>query len=221
MLAPFDPSWRRIGILGGAFDPPHAGHTSLARMARDELALEAVVFIPAARPPHKGDSYAPFSLRLAMVEAAVAGIGGFHVSGLEAGRPGPSYSVDTLRVLREQYGADTRLFFLVGYDAFLDIHLWKEYELIPELAELVVASRAGFAISPAQAVAAAFPAYLQDEGGVWRGGDGGAIRFLDAVPPDISSTRVRQMVAGGEDVSAVLAPAVADIIAAGSLYRRG
>ncbi len=218
VLEKLDPGWRRVGILGGAFDPPHYGHLALARGGLDALALDAVVFIPASRPPHKTATTAAFARRLAMVSAAVSPHPGFFVSDIESHRSGPSYSVETLRLLREMNGWEVSLAFFIGFDAFLDLPLWKEFAAIPELAELVVARRCGLDFSPTEAMAAVFPAYEKKDEGLWSGANAGMVRFLDLDIPDISSTMIRQRIRNGDDVSGMIPAPVADIIAAHNLY---
>ena len=113
-----------IGIFGGTFDPIHLGHLRAAEEVREAEELDEMWLVPAALPPHKeGERLAGVADRLRMVELAVAGVPGFRVSRLELDRPGASYSVDTLRTVRAQVGAASRLVFALGRDAFRDFHL--------------------------------------------------------------------------------------------------
>ncbi|PLX83542.1 MAG: nicotinate (nicotinamide) nucleotide adenylyltransferase, partial [Desulfuromonas sp.] len=134
---------RRIGILGGTFNPIHLAHLRIAEEVREACVLDQVIFIPAADPPHKpiADGVA-FGHRLAMVEAAIAGQTSFAVSDLEARRYGKSFSVDTLEILRQQNLTD-QLFFIIGLDSYRDIASWKEYPRLFRLANLVVTTRPG------------------------------------------------------------------------------
>ncbi len=209
---------RRVGVFGGAFDPPHYGHLALARGALAALDLDVVLFIPASRPPHKSVTSASFAQRLAMVRAAVADDEAFLVSDIEAQRHTPSYSVDTLRLLRRQVDPTVRFFLLIGLDAFLDLPMWKEAAVIPELAELVVVRRRGYDFSPAAAITAVFSAYEKDGSGAWVGGNRGRVRFLDLDIPELSSTAVRQDLWGGEDVSAMVPATVVDTIRRRMIY---
>ena len=165
---------RRIGIYGGSFNPPHLGHVLAARNARALLQLGEILFIPAAIPPHKAvaGGSPDGETRLALTELAIAGETGMSVSRIELDRPGPSYTVDTLRALRESYGQD-ELFLLMGTDMFLSFFQWREPEAIAKLATPVCMARvrADAALSAAlqqqsQAVETAFgirPIVLQNE----------------------------------------------------------
>ena len=165
---------RRIGIYGGSFNPPHLGHVLAARNARALLQLGEILFIPAAIPPHKAvaGGSPDGETRLALTELAIAGETGMSVSRIELDRPGPSYTVDTLRALRESYGQD-ELFLLMGTDMFLSFFQWREPEAIVKLATPVCMARvrADAALSAAlqqqsQAVETAFgvrPIVLQNE----------------------------------------------------------
>ncbi|MHB9144108.1 MAG: nicotinate-nucleotide adenylyltransferase [Symbiobacteriia bacterium] len=138
-------SGQRLGILGGTFDPVHIGHLALAEAARAAFALDQVVFIPVAAPPHKGAAPAAAAEhRLAMVQLAVGGNPGFAVSSMELERPGPSYTVDTLVELRRRHPGAS-LFFIVGADEILDLSVtWREPRRVLELAEFIAATRPGF-----------------------------------------------------------------------------
>ena len=165
---------RRIGIYGGSFNPPHLGHVLAARNARALLQLGEILFIPAAIPPHKAvaGGSPDGETRLALTELAIAGEPGMSVSRIELDRPGPSYTVDTLRALRESYGQD-ELFLLMGTDMFLSFFQWREPEAIAKLATPVCMARvrADAALSAAlqqqaKAVETAFgvrPIVLQNE----------------------------------------------------------
>lgn len=133
---------KRLGILGGTFDPIHCGHLVIAEEARVRLALDAVCFIPAGQPPHKrGLPVSPAADRLAMVRLAITGNSAFSVSTMEIEREGPSYTVETLAAMRREVGVDCTLFFIVGGDALPDLLTWRDPERLLELAMLVVVSR--------------------------------------------------------------------------------
>ena len=137
-------SGRRIGILGGTFDPPHLGHLLIAETARVALDLESVLFVPAGEPWLKsGQRITPASHRLHMVRIAVADNPRFCVSDCEIRRTGATYTVDTLRELRRAYPDDTELFFIVGSDVLDHFHRWKEPDEILALCRLAVIERPG------------------------------------------------------------------------------
>jgi nicotinate-nucleotide adenylyltransferase len=132
-----------IAIFGGTFNPIHCGHLRSAEDVREAFTLDRVYFVPAARPPHKsGEAIAPAEHRLRMVELAVADHPFFAASSIELERTGPSYSVDTIRHFLAT-AAPTSLAFIVGIDAFRDLHTWREYEAIPALCDIIVTSRPG------------------------------------------------------------------------------
>lgn len=132
----------RIGLFGGSFDPIHLGHLIAAAEAQRALGLDRVLFVVAARPPHK-TPVAPDWARYEMVLLATAGEEGFWPSRLELDRPGLSYTVDTLREARGLYPGD-ELFFITGADAYLDVLTWKEGHRLHELATLVAVARPGY-----------------------------------------------------------------------------
>lgn len=132
----------RIGIYGGSFNPPHLGHIFAARKARQLLGLDKILLIPAAIPPHKAvaEGSPDGETRLALTQLAIAGETGMEVSRIELDRPGPSYTVDTLRELRESYPQD-ELYLLMGTDMFLSFFQWREPEAIAALAVPVCMAR--------------------------------------------------------------------------------
>lgn len=133
----------RIGILGGSFNPIHAGHMRMAVEARECVGLDRVLLVPAGEPPHKpAEGMLPFAHRLRLVELAVRGVAGLSASGLEGSRPGPSYTVDTLAALREKMPGD-ELTFILGSESFLALPSWRRGLEIPHLASLAVVLRQG------------------------------------------------------------------------------
>jgi len=137
---------RHIGVIGGTFDPIHYGHLVIAEEVRATLNLSEVVFIPAGQPPHKaGHSITEVQHRLAMLELALASNPHFRISRMEIERIGPSYTVDTLRMLREQMGAGTALSFIIGWDSLEEFHTWyKASDILTEVTHLVAVRRPGY-----------------------------------------------------------------------------
>jgi nicotinate-nucleotide adenylyltransferase len=134
---------KRIGLFGGTFNPIHMGHLVLAECARDQLALDEVIFIPNRIPPHKIEpGYSP-EQRLAQVIAAVAGQPGFQVSDIELKRDKPSYTVDTLRELHANWPT-AHLFFLIGADSLFQLESWVEIQEIFRLTDFGVVARPPF-----------------------------------------------------------------------------
>lgn len=187
----------RLGVFGGTFDPPHTGHLVAAQDALLALGLDRVILVPAAAPPHKLErALTGAAIRLDLLRAAVAGDDRFEIDDIELRRPGPSWTVETLRALHARWPA-ARLFLLIGMDQFLEFGTWREPEEIERLARVAVLSRAG----------AAAPA--------------GAARHI-AVPVtrmDVTSTEVRRRVAAGLPIRYLVPAAVEELIARFGLYR--
>ena len=135
---------RRIGVMGGTFDPIHHGHLVAAEEARWQFDLDRVVFVPTGRPWQKPVGVSPAEDRYRMTVLATASNPAFTVSRLEVDHQGPTYTVDTLRRLRAAQPAGTRLFFITGADAVLQILTWKEPDQVLALAEFIAATRPGF-----------------------------------------------------------------------------
>ncbi|MFQ5893616.1 MAG: nicotinate-nucleotide adenylyltransferase, partial [Nitrospinota bacterium] len=134
----------RLGIFGGTFDPIHLGHLRSAEEIRDRFGLAQVLFVPAARPPHKDPSHLVEPIhRLRMTELATADNDTFAVSSVEMDVPSPSYSIDTLGKLQNERGPLAELYFIIGADAFLEIHTWKDVEGLFQATHFVVTSRPG------------------------------------------------------------------------------
>ena len=137
---------RRIGILGGTFDPIHCGHIDIAEVAQQALGLERLFLITANVPPHRPQPFASSFHRFAMVALAAVGRSGWRASDLELRSPAPSFTSSTLRKFHERgYGAG-ELFFVLGADAFADIASWRDYPAILQDAHFAVVSRPGFPV---------------------------------------------------------------------------
>jgi nicotinate-nucleotide adenylyltransferase len=138
-----DTGQKAIGILGGAFDPPHIGHLILAQCAAEQLGLCQVLFIPAGVPPYKRQTVvASAEQRLAMINLAIQGNPLFASSDIELQRLGTSYTIDTIRALKAQHDSDTRLYLIVGSDAAKDIKSWKCAQELLESVTVCYAQRA-------------------------------------------------------------------------------
>jgi nicotinate-nucleotide adenylyltransferase len=132
---------RRLGLFGGTFDPVHLGHLVPAARAFETFRLDALAFIPAAEPPHKqGFPLTPFAHRFAMLALATQAYDRFLVSNIEVERPGPTYTVDTVRRLRERIPSEN-VYFLMGSDSFSQIGSWHEWAKLVDLVHLVVLHR--------------------------------------------------------------------------------
>ena len=144
----------RLGLLGGSFNPVHDGHLAIAHQTREALGLDQILFVPTSHPPHKPNgSLAPAQDRYEMVRLAIASDPSLAISDVEIRRPGKSYTIDTVRLLQQEYGADTRLFFLIGLDAFLDFPSWRDPLTLLELCSFVVLSRPGLSFRSLSTIA--------------------------------------------------------------------
>jgi len=191
--------------MGGTFDPIHLGHLVAAEEARLRFGLDRVVFMPNGEPPHKRDyQVTSAEHRYAMVALAVAGNPDFEASRLEIERPGPSYTVDTMRFFREQLGPRGRLYFITGADAMLEVLTWHQPEEIARLCEFIAVARPGYD-------SARLAAALRPE--IWR-----RVRVLDIPGVAVSSSELRARAAAGESLRYLVPPAVAQYIASHHLY---
>lgn len=189
----------RLGLYGGSFDPVHLGHLLVAHAALEELALDRLVFIPAAQSPFKpGTRPASAAARVRMLRLALAGETRFEVDECELRRGGVSYSVDTVREIAARHpGAE--LFWLIGADHVPTLPKWREAETLAGLVEFVVIPRPG---EPATGLPAP-----------WR------LRHLRGWPLAVSSSEIRQRVAAGRRVRHLLPSFVAEVIDSEKLYQ--
>jgi nicotinate-nucleotide adenylyltransferase len=135
----------KVAIFGGTFDPIHSAHVAIARAAAGRFSLDRVLFIPAARPPHKGGAAcAPYEDRVHMIELAIAGEPRFEVSRLEENTE-RSYSIDTIAKLRAKLAPADQLYFLIGADAFAEIRSWHRWQEVAQAVRFIVVSRPGAA----------------------------------------------------------------------------
>jgi len=191
----------RVGLFGGSFNPPHVGHLAVAEAARDEAALDRVLWMPAATPPHKRDDDLPAAEhRLAMTRLATAGHDAFAVSDLELRRAGVSYTVDTLRALRADHPGAAFLL-LLGGDSLRQFHTWREPDAILDLAQPLVYPR------PGSDLAAVDPSLRRR-----------AI-LLDRPLLDLSSTDVRGLLRAGRSARYLVPDAVLAYADEHRLYR--
>jgi nicotinate-nucleotide adenylyltransferase len=211
---------RRIGILGGTFDPIHHGHLDLGIAAQQALGLTRLLVVPANAPPHRLQPFASAFHRFAMVALAVAGRPGWCASDLELQRGAPSYTSTTLWSLHELGYAPTELFFVLGADAFVDIGAWKDYPQLLAGAHFAVVSRPGYQVDdlpgrlPALAsrmvrVAAATEGFPPSDP---------SIILIDALTADVSSTAVRRRRAEGHRITGLVVRGVEQHIEQHGLY---
>jgi nicotinate-nucleotide adenylyltransferase len=209
----------RLGLLGGTFDPIHAGHLDLAEAARATLDLTRVLVIPANVPPHRAKPLTSGFHRFAMVALAVAGRDGWRASDVELRHEAPSYTATTLRRFQERGYDPTDLFFLIGADAFADIASWRDYPQILDRAHFAVVSRPGF---PVDDLGARLPAQASRMVRASRGmaiPTTPSIILIDAPTSDVSSTALRSRLARGASIDGMVDPRVQQHIEQHGLYR--
>lgn len=208
---------KAIGIFGGTFDPIHYGHLRTAYELLCALDLAEMRFLPAGHPPHREGTFAPAALRLAMVQAAVAGIPGFAVDSREVYKATPSYTVETLAELREELGTQP-LCLVIGMDAFLGLPRWHQWQRLLELAHLVVAHRPGW-----EAPEEGRLGELLAERGVasaagLHAAPAGRILVHAVTQLEISSTDMRALLAAGGDPRFLMPDAVRDVLVGSGFY---
>jgi len=193
-----------LGVFGGTFDPIHYGHLRLAEEARERFGLNEVIFVPAAQSPFK-TQLTDARHRLRMVEIAIQENPHFRVSRIETERGGISYTIDTMREFKQLY-PQSKLFFLVGLDAVLELPRWYQAEALIELCSFIAACRPGFDFEMLQE---RMPEpYLSH------------IRLMDMVPVDISATELRGIAAQGRSLRYLTPAGVIEYIEREKLYRR-
>ncbi len=199
---------RRIGILGGTFDPVHCGHIHLAEDALEQVNLDEVLFIPAKIQPFKLDKKLTSGQdRLAMLRLATKHEPRFGISSYELHAEGVSYTYLTMRALQEYYGEDVRLYFITGTDAFLKLELWMQAEELLINYGFIVGSRPGYKADE-----------LADTIARVRGRFGTEVTNIDNVKYDISSTQIRAKIRSGDSTDGLLPRPVADYISEHGLY---
>ena len=183
---------KKIGIYGGTFDPIHHAHLILAREAREKLALEKIIFVPAAISPGKDSPVASAAMRLSMLRAAIGNEIGFIVDDCELHRPPPSYTIDTIEEIRRRE-VDSEIYYLIGEDNLSGLPGWHRFEQLQEIVRFVVLDRTARQTN--------HPYQVVD-------------RRID-----ISATEIRKRVALGRSIRYLVPPAVEEIIRRSNLYR--
>lgn len=194
----------KLGVVGGTFDPIHLGHVAMAEAGAECAGLDRVLLVPAGVPPHRAAATAAAADRLAMCRIAAAGHPRLEVSDVELGRPGPSFTVDTLRALAAQH-PDAELHLLLGWDAAREIRTWHAPDEVMRLARLVIVSRPGYP-----------PPVAPDLRGA--GIDPARAVLCDVRTPDVESTDVRRLVERGGSLAGLVDPGVEAYLRQHRLY---
>ncbi len=197
---------RRLGIMGGTFDPIHYGHLRVAELAREAFDLDQIVFVPNGRPAHKDNStVSKAGSRLAMTELAVASNPHFACSRVEIDRAGPSYALDTVRGFRQLFPAMETLYWIIGADTVREIPTWHLAAQLVQECQFIAVTRPGFDHANLQNPANdALPAYVS---------------FLAAPGLEISSTDLRNQVRAGRSIRYLVPEAVEDYLRRHALYQ--
>jgi len=224
----------RIGIMGGTFDPIHLGHLRAAEEIYWAFGLDRIIFVPAARPPHKEEAVVASALhRYEMVSLATVFTPYFTVSPIELQREGKSYSVETVREFQKMAGPDTRLYFVVGVDAFLEMSAWREAEELLTLTRVIVTARPGWRLdeverllTPEQGRLLGHPTfqYLKvgeiDPERMEKELAPRQVLLVEVVSLDIASREIRQLVEEGRSIRHIVPDTVAAYMVKNRLYRR-
>lgn len=198
----------RVGIMGGTFDPIHLAHLAIAEAVREAFALDLVLFIPAANPPHKqGREVVDAYHRLMMTQLATYDNPAFHVSKQEMERVGPSYSLLTIRELRAQFGEAAELYFITGSDTINDLHAWYHVEELLQQCHFVGTTRPGAPVNEAEIIRQ-FGTLAKQR-----------IHYLTVPQLDISSTSIRQKLRAGQSIRYLVPQPVEEYIQKEGLYR--
>lgn len=200
---------KRIGIMGGTFNPIHTGHLIIADDAREKYKLDKVLFIPSGLPPHKPDSEVlDPEHRFEMVRLAVASNAGFEASRMEIDRDGYTYTVYTLNELKERYGKGTTFYFIIGADVVPELKTWREYKKVFQLCEFIAVLRPGFSDN-------SFLGEIQQLEAEY----GAKIHPMQSRLIDISSTDIREHCMRGTSIKYLVPEAVESYILDKGLYK--
>src|SRR5918999_1713179 len=195
------PGHRRIGVMGGTFDPLHIGHLVAASEALHSFDLDLVLFMPTGRPWQK-ESYSPPEDRYLMTVLGISSNPCFAASRMEIDRVGPTYTADTMETLRDFHGGGVALFFIVGADAVLKLGTWVAVDRLARVAEVIAVTRSGFDLGA-----------LQDDPRLPK------VRVMEMPQIEISSSDIRRRVAEGRPIDYLVPAPVASYIADNELYR--
>ncbi|MDD2057201.1 nicotinate-nucleotide adenylyltransferase [Pseudomonas sp. GD03860] len=209
---------RRIGVLGGTFDPVHIGHLRSALEVAEVLALDELRLMPNARPPHRDTPQVSAEDRLAMVRCAVEGVPTLTVDARELLRDTPSYTIETLESMRAEMAASDQLFLLLGWDAFCGLPSWHRWEELLQHCHILVLQRPDADVEPPDALRNLLAARSVSDPQALVG-PAGHIAFVWQTPLAVSATQIRQLLASGKSVRFLVPDAVLAYIDAHNLYR--
>lgn len=207
-----------IAVFGGTFDPVHTAHLMMAQAVRVALGINALRLLPCGNPPHRAPTEASVEQRRSMLEIALEDQPGLIMDDRELSRPGPSYMVDTLASLRQQYPTDP-IVLVIGLDALGSLHRWHRWQALFQYAHILVLARPGYRVVENDVQSSFLSERWSSDINDLQSGLSGRIMLLDTGLLDISSTQIRQMISRGEDVADLLPTAVYAFIQANGLYQ--
>lgn len=194
---------KKIGIMGGTFDPIHVGHLMIAEAVWDEYNLEKVIFIPSANPPHKHDVLTSARHRFNMTLLATCSNPHFEVSSIEMERLGPSYTIDTIKALKKIYGDDTDFYFIIGADCIHELPTWHKIDELLKICKFIATKR---------------PSYEFDLSIIEKEFSDYNIQLLETPELEISSTDIRQRIKKGYSIQYITTEQVQQYIRKENLY---
>jgi nicotinate-nucleotide adenylyltransferase len=218
---------RRIGLFGGSFNPVHNGHLRTAVEVHERAGLAEVWLVPVHVPPHKdGAGLAAAAARFRMIELAVTKTPELRPCDVEIARPGPSFTIDTLDLLRERH-PDIDFALVLGFDAFREIHTWKDYERLFATCDLLVTSRPPHEVRTGDDIAHFGKLPIAVTRGFWYDdhvrcyvhNSGHRLEFIPVTALDISASRIRQQIAAGHSLVFLTPDEVVDYIDREQLFR--
>jgi nicotinate-nucleotide adenylyltransferase len=213
------PAPQRIGLFGGTFNPVHIGHLRCAEEIREQFALSRVVFVPSCMPPHKKQPSVSPSHRCEMTRLAIADNPCFEFSDIELKREGSSYSYDTIEHFLRQEAPASKLFFIIGSDAFREIHTWRNYPDFFEKCGFIVMSRPGIPFpSPFNLPRVSDEGFVRLNEDTYEHRSGNRVCFARVSALDIASSEIRSRIAGGRSISYLVTAGVERYIHENGLY---
>lgn len=221
-------SFKKIGILGGTFNPIHCGHLIIAETVRESHGLEKVLLIPSGQPPHKPDrEVLDPERRYEMVRRAAASNPFFEASRIEIDTEGVTYSVNTLHTLKRLYGSETMFYFIIGADVIPELTTWRDFQTVFGLCEFIAVRRPGYGGIPAEvceasnaSIAGATAETAEETVKRLKKDYGVKIHLLDAPLVDISSSNIRERCRQGRSIRYLVPDAVEEYIETEGLYRK-
>ncbi len=200
---------KKVGIMGGTFNPIHIGHLMAAEAARDEFSLDEVLFIPTGHPPHKNGEVAPSEYRLAMAKLAIQSNPYFNLSSIETDREGTTYTVDTLRLLLKQYPENYSFYYIIGGDTLMELDTWRQFDRVSTMCSFIVYKRPGISVEEMELKAKELTERFSAN-----------ILYSKGSAVDVSSTDIREKLKKDKTVRYLIPDSVLYYINRNNLYKK-